>query len=144
MNTTGNILFLLVPEKMVGTLLLLMLMGAGLSMVVGARRVGTALFISAITFPIVGVLVTAILTDFFLALPEAIVLPAAFLMMAFLYLLAGWMIIKGIFGQKAMDHAKGEILADGARSGFRLLFSKVGVLTVVALLALAYSNFSPK
>lgn len=134
-------MFLLIPEELVGTLLLFMLLGGGFAIMAGARRLGKTLIISAIAFPIISVVIFALLNDFFAAIPPGLVAPIAFVLMATLYLGVGWMIIKAIFGQKAVDHAKGEILADGARAGFRLLFSKVGAVTVFVLLTLAYVSF---
>lgn len=142
MNTTTNILFLLVPERLVGVLLLFMMVAGGMAFIVGARRIGKTLFISAIAFPIISVIASALFNDFFAALPEWLVIPVAFLIMAILYISIGWMIIKGIFGQKAVDHAKGELLADGVRKGFSLLFSKAGILIVLGILTVSYFNFS--
>lgn len=142
MNTTTNILFLVVPQELVGIFLLFMLVGGGLAIIVGARRVGKALVISAITFPIASVVVSALLNDFFAALPANLVAPIAFLLMAVLYIGLGWMIIKAIFGQRAVDHAKGELLADGARAGFRFLFSRMGLLTVAILVVAGYIGFA--
>ena len=138
MNTTTNILFLFIPEELVGTLLLFMLIAGGLAFIVGARRVGKALVVSAIAFPLISVIVSALFNDFFAALPPSLVIPVAFLIMAILYVAIGWMIIKAIFGQKAVDHAKGELLADGVRASFRLMFSKFGVITILLLLLLVY------
>lgn len=138
MNTTTNILFLFVPEELVGTLLLFMLVAAGFAFIVGARRVGKALAISAIAFPFISVIVSALFNDFFAALPPALVMPVAFLIMAILYSTIGWMIIKGIFGQRAVDHAKGELLADGARLALRALFSRIGLIMLLIFGAMAY------
>ncbi len=138
MNTTTNILFLLVPEELVGTLLLFMLVAGGFAFIIGARKAGKALVVSAIAFPFISVIVSALFNDFFAALPPSLVMPVAFLVLAVLYVSIGWMIIKAIFGQKAVDHAKGELLADAARASFRLMFSKFGVITILLLLALVY------
>ena len=142
MNTTTNILFLLVPERLVGALLLFMLVGGGMAFIVGARRIGKTLVISAIAFPFISVIASALFNEFFAALPEWMIIPAAFVIMVILYVSIGWMIIKGIFGQKAVDHAKGELLADGVRKGFGLLFSKAGILIVLGILTVTYLNFS--
>ena len=142
MNTTTNILFLLVPERFVGVLLLFMLVGGGLALIVGARRLGKTLVISAIAFPLISVIASALFDEFFAALPEWMIIPFAFVIMAILYVSIGWLIIKGIFGQKAVDHAKGELLADGVRKGVGLLFSKAGILIVFGILTVAYFNFS--
>lgn len=138
MNTTTNILFLLVPEELVGTLLLFMLVSAGFAFIVGARRLGKVLAISAIAFPFISVIVSALFNDFFAALPPALVIPVAFFIMAILYIMLGWMIIKGVFGQRAVDHAKGELLADGARLAFRALFSRIGLIVLLVFVAMAY------
>ena len=114
MNTTTNILFLLMPEELVGILLLVMLVAGGFAFIIGARRVGKALVVSAIACPSISVIVSALFNDFFAALPPALVLPVAFLVMAVQYVSIGWMIIMAISGQRAVDHAKGELLADGA------------------------------
>lgn len=138
MNTTSNILFLLVPEELVGTLLLFMLITGGFAFIIGARKAGKALVVSAIAFPFISVIVSALFNDFFAALPPSLVVPVAFLLMAVLYVSIGWMIIKGIFGQKAVDHAKGELLADGVRAAFRFIFSLKGLVLIACLVALAY------
>lgn len=142
MNTTTNILFLLVPERMVGVLLLFMLAAGGLAFIAGARRIGKTLVISAIAFPLIGVIVSALFNELFTALPEWLVIPVAFVIMAILYVSIGWMIIRTIFGQKAVDHAKGELLADGVRKASGLLFSKAGILIVLGILSVTYFNFS--
>jgi len=138
MNTTTNILFMLVPEELVGTLLLFMLIAGGFAFIIGARKAGKALVVSAIAFPFISVIVSALFNDFFAALPPSLVLPVAFLLMAVLYVSIGWMIIKGIFGQKAVDHAKGELLADGARAALKLMFSKFGLVCLIILVVLGY------
>jgi hypothetical protein len=137
MNTTTNILFLLVPEELVGSLLLFMLIAGGFAFIVGARRAGKVLVVSAIAFPFISVIVSALFNDFFATLPPSLVLPVAFLVMAVLYVSTGWMILKGIFGQKAVDHAKGELLADGVRAALRLVFSKTGLVLFACLVGLA-------
>ena len=142
MNTTTNILFLLVPEELVGTLLLFMLVAGGLAFIVGARRAGKALVISAIAFPLISVIVSALFNDFFAALPPALVVPVAFLIMAILYVAIGWMIIKAIFGQRAVDHAKGELLADGVRASLRFLFSRIGFASLLILSIVTYIGFA--
>lgn len=138
MNTTSNILFLLVPEELVGTLLLFMLVAGGFAFIIDARRVGKALVISAIAFPFISVIVSALFNDFFAALPPGLVVPVAFLIMAILYIAIGWMIIKGIFGQRAVDHAKGELLADGVRFVLRSAFSKAGFLILAGVAITGY------
>lgn len=138
MNTTTNILFLLIPEELVGTLLLFMLVAGGLAFIVGARRIGKALVISAIAFPFISVVVSALMNDFFASLPPDLVMPIALLVMVALYIAIGWMIIKAIFGQKAVDHAKGELLADGAKALIRLSFSKWGLLALLSAFILVW------
>lgn len=138
MSTTTNLLFLLVPEELVGTLLLFMLIAGGFAFIVGARRAGKALVVSAIAFPFISVIVSALFNDFFEALPPSLMMPVALLLMAVLYVSIGWMIIKATFGQKAVDHAKGELLADGVRAALRLMFSKVGLVSLIILTGIGY------
>lgn len=142
MGTATNVLFLLIPEKLVGVLVETMLVVGALALIVGARKAGQALVISAIAFPLVGVFASFLFEVFFAALPEWMVMPIAFLIMMLLYLSVGWMIIKAIFGQRAVDHAKGELLADGVRKASSLLFSKAGMLSVFAILTLSYIAFA--
>lgn len=142
MNATTNILFLLVPEELVGVLLVGMLVAGGFAIMLGARKVGKALVIGAIAFPFISLIATALFNDLFASLPEWLVMPVAFLIMLILYLSAGWIVIKALFGQKAVDEAKGHLLADGVKSTAKMLFSHTGMMVVTGLLVISYVNFA--
>lgn len=142
MHTTTNLLFMFVPEKLVGTLLLLMLSAGGIALIVGAQRAGKALIITAISFPIISVIVSAMFNSFFDALPPVLVAPVAFLIMLAIYASVGWIIVKSIFGQEAVNHFKGELLFAGFRRFCGLLFTRVGMVLTGALLVILYVSIA--
>lgn len=143
MNQTSNLLLMLVPKELLGPALLMLIVGGGLAIIVGARKLGQALIVTAIAFPLIGVVSAGVINSLLAALPPALAGVARFLAAAVIFLAVGWMIIKWIFGQSAIDQAKGELLADAVRGFFRLLFSRTGLLTTLVLAMLIYWNSAP-
>jgi hypothetical protein len=122
MNRISNPLLMLIPEQALGPLLLLMLVGGGLLITVGARRAGGALVTLAIAIPFITVVVEALFNDLFAALPEGLVQPVAWLIMLVFYAVLGFMLLKLVVGQKAIDQAKGQLIADATKGLLKLMF----------------------
>lgn len=138
MNQSTNLLLSLVPKELLGSVLLLMMMAGGLAIVVGARKIGQALVISAIAFPVVGVISAALLNTIFGALPPELARMARAVAAVLVFAALAWMIIKWIFGEEAVNQAKGELLADAIRGIFRFMFSRAGLAIAFGLVLLAY------
>lgn len=138
MNSFSNVLLMLVPERMLGSVLLFMIVAGGLAIIIGFRKAGKALVIAAISIPLVAVLVEALMNSIFDSLPDGLVLPVSVALVVLIYLWIGWMLVKWVFGQRAVDHAKGELLADAMRGLFRLTFSKAGLLVAAVCFAALY------
>jgi len=135
MNRIANPLLMIIPEAAIAPLLVLLLVGGGLLITVGARRAGGAMVILAIAIPFITVIVEALFNDFFSALPEALVQPIAWLIMGIFYLVLGLMLVKLVVGQKAIDEAKGHLLADAIKWLAKLMFRWPVMLVWVSTLA---------
>lgn len=138
MNRVTNPLLMIFPEELLGVLLAGMLVAGGLLMVVGVRRMGGALVALAIAMPFISVGVEALFNDFFAALPEDYVQPVAWAIMAIAYAAVGLAFLRLLVGQKAVDDAKGQLLADAVRWCFRMLFSRP-MLLLLWIPGLAYA-----
>jgi hypothetical protein len=140
MNTTTNLLFMFMPEKYVGVMLLAMIVAGGFCYIVGLRQQGQTLVMTAIAFPIITVIISALMNDSFAIMPEWMVTPVAFLIMAVIYLAVAWIIVKAVLGQRVIDHIKAELVLGAIRSGTRLMFSKVGLVILTVVLAFSYMS----
>ena len=136
MGQTTNLLLLLLPPELLIPFVTLMVMVGGLLIAVGARQKGAALVIAGVSLPIVMVIVEVLMTEFFMALPEELVTPVATAIMILLYAIIGWSLFKWVVGQKAIDEAKGQLLADAVKWLLRRVFSVTG-MTVVAVVGFA-------
>lgn len=136
-NRIGNPLLMLVPPELLGLVVAAMVVAGGLMIVVGSRQRGSALVGLAIAIPFISVIVEALMNDVFTMVPDALVLPLAWLIMgaAYVMLLAG--LVTMVFGQKAVDHAKGELLASALKGVLRVLFWWPATLVWVSLMAYA-------
>lgn len=122
MNRVTNPLLMIMPEAALWPLLTLMMMAGGLLMVVGARRAGIVLFVTAIAIPIITLFVELLLDSVFSAMPDSLVQPVAWLITAICYGMTAMALITLLFGQRAVDDAKGRLLADAVKGAFRLMF----------------------
>ncbi len=139
MTRIANPLLMFIPEELMGALIMLMLVAGGLAITVGARRTGGALVTAATAIPVVTVIVGALMDGMFGMLPDALVMPVAFAITLALWLAVGWMLVKVVFGQQAVDEAKGHLLADGIKGVFGLLFRRpVALIAGVFLLYFAW------
>ena len=122
MNRLANPLLMLIPlEAIPALMVLLMVIGGGL-IAVGFRRAGWTAVISAIAIPVILAVVGMMFDSLFAALPEGWVRPIGWLISAIFYVGSFWALIKFVFGQKAIDEAKGQLLADAVRGLVRLMF----------------------
>lgn len=138
MNATSNLLLMFLPEALLGPLLVGLIVVGGLAMVLGFRRQGLALVVAAVAFPFVAVLVEATLNEVFAAIHPALVVPASMLLMLVVFLAMGGALIKAVFGQRAVDEAKGHLLADACRWTLRRIFSPRGLLLSAGVFGLLY------
>lgn len=134
MNRITNPLLMIVPEAALNSVLVLMIVAGGLMIVAGARRLGGSLVVLAIAMPLISVVIEALFNDFFDALPDGLVQPVAWLIMAIAYFALGYALLQLLVGQEAIDAAKGQLLADAIRGLLRLFFRwQLMVLWVPAL-----------
>ena len=139
MNRIANPLLMLVPPELMGVLIMSLWVAGGFAFIVGARRTGGALVTVAIAIPLITVIVEALIGEAFALLPDALVMPVAFLITLALWLTVGWMLVKLVFGQRAVDEAKGHLLADALKAILRTLFRHPAILIAsVFLLYLAW------
>jgi len=138
MNNASNLLLLVIPEPLLGPLLVCLIMAGGLAMILGFRRQGAALVLMAIAIPIVSMLIEALMNDLFAAMPGWLVTPVAMLILLIVYAMIGWGLIKMLFGQRAVDEAKGHLLADAVRWLLRKTFTRYGLATLGALFLFHY------
>lgn len=118
----ANPLLMLIPIEAIPALMVLLMMIGGGLIAIGFRRAGWSAVISAIAIPVILAIVGALFESFFEALPDALVLPVGWLISAIFYLGLIWVLFQFMFGQKAIDQAKGQLLADGVKALLRLMF----------------------
>lgn len=123
MDRAINPLLMLVPAEMLGVASVLLLVAGGLAIIIGLRRAGWAMVVIGIALPVMMVVLDALMGSMFLLLPDMLVLPIAMAMIALSYLLLGWGLVKMLFGQRAVDAAKGHLLADAVKGTLKLMFT---------------------
>lgn len=133
MNRITEPLLLLVPDELIGSVLVLLIMLGGFCMMLGAKKTAMALIIMAISFPFISVLVEMVFSEFFAMLPEAYIKPASWLVVGICYLMMFGVLMKTFFGEKAWDQAKGELLADAIKWLLRKAFSLPMLIVWVGL-----------
>ena len=135
MNRVTNPLLMVLPEEAMGTVLVLMIVGGGLLIVIGARKLGGTLVGLGIAMPFISVVIEALMNEFFFALPDDLIQPVAYLIMAVVYAALGYALLKLVLGQEAVDQAKGQLLADAIKGLLRLMFRWPVMLLWVPALA---------
>ncbi len=134
MNLLGPIL-MIIPEELLGLLVVAMLMAGGLAITVGARKTGTALVTTALALPIISAVAQAIVNDIFSFIPDWLLLPVTILVMVLCYGLVIVTMLKALVGERAWNHAIGELLADFGRWFFSKAFSRAGMTMFAAMFA---------
>lgn len=140
MNRFANTFLMIIPAGLLDLLVIGMLICGGVAMVVGARRLGGKLVLSAIALPFFMLLIEAIMDDVFAAMPDFLVMPVAFLITVVFWLMFGWAVLRVMFGQAVLDNARGILLADAIRAGAHPLLSRP--LVLIGGLFLAYLLWS--
>lgn len=141
MNRFTNPILMIMPAEMLGLLIIGMLVGGGLAMTVGARKLGKSLVIGAIALPFIMLLVEALMNDLFAIMPDFMIMPVAFLITVLAWLMLAWALLRLMVGQAALDNARGALLADGIKAVMRPLLSRP--LILIGGLFLVYVFWSP-
>ena len=142
MSNASNLLFLLIPEALYGPMLLCLIVGGGFALMLGYAAQGKALILTAIALPLVSFIVEVLMNEMFMALPGWLVTPVAMLLMLNVYLMIAWALIKLVFGQKAVEEAKGHLLADAIKGVLRMTFTRSGFVAVGSVFLLLYLKVS--
>jgi hypothetical protein len=140
MNRFTNPILMIIPPELFGLIVVGMLICGGLAITVGARKLGKGLVLGAIALPFVMFIVEALMNDLFAAIPEALIMPVAFLITVTAWIMLGLALLRLVFGQAVLSNAGGIILAETIRGGARLLFSRPIVL--IGALVFAYFYWS--
>ena len=140
MSNASNLLFLLIPEEFFGLILLCLIVGGGFALILGYPAQGKALILTAIALPLVSFVVGVLMNEMFMALPGWLVTPVAMLLMLIIYLMIGWALVKLVFGQKAIEEAKGHLLADAIKGLLRMIFTRSGFVALGSVFLLLYLN----
>ena len=135
MTRITNPLLMVVPMELLGLVMVGMIVVGGLMTILGARKGGLALVGLAIALPFISVVVEVLMNEVFTAVPERLVLPLAWLIMAIAYLLLFGAFVTALFGRQAVDHAKGDLLASAVKGVFRFLFWWPAMIVWLPLLA---------
>jgi hypothetical protein len=114
---------MLVPQEALGGVLLLFLVSGGICFIVGARKAGTGLIATAIAVPLVTVLVEAVFNEAFAVLPPRLAQIAAWIVLIIVYVAIFGALMSFLFGQKAWDGAKGNLLAGAIKGILRIAVS---------------------
>lgn len=138
MGQTTNLAFLLLPEELLPYLVTLMVMAGGFLLMIGQRDKAIALVAAGLSLPVILLVVEAVMTDVFMALPEGMVGPVATVITVVLYASIGWSLLVWLVGRKAVDEAKGHLLADAIKWVLKKLFSLKGIAVLGSLLALIW------
>ena len=142
MNRIVNPLLMLVPESMMGALLVLLLVVGGLLVTMGQRKSGSALVATAISFPVVMLVLNVLFDSVFAAVPVWLMQPLAVLLTVAFYLTFVSMMVKMLVGSRAYDEAKGRLLADAIKALLRVAFRWPVMLTWLGILTyLAWPRF---
>lgn len=128
---------MVVPPELLGLLVAAMIVVGGILLVIGARQRGLALVALAVAIPFISVVVEALMNDVFTSVPDALVLPLAWLIMGVAYVVLLVALVRMVFGEKAVDHAKGELLTWMLKGLLRLLVWWPVMLVWVSLVAYA-------
>lgn len=123
MNGLMQTALVLVPHEALGALLMLFIVLGGLCLIVGARQAATALITTAIAIPFVTVVVEALFSEVFNALPPYLVKPVAWLVLGIAYLAIFGTLMRFVFGEEAWNNALGRLIADSIEGIFRLAVS---------------------
>lgn len=123
MNRLTNPILLLVPHEALGAVLVLFLILGGMCRIVGARRASTILIATAIAVPFVTVVIEAIFNELFAILPPSLVKPAAWFVIAVVYIIIFGALMSSLFGERTWEHAKGQLLADSIQGLLRIALS---------------------
>jgi len=137
LNRITNPLLMVVPPELLGLLVAAMIVVGGILLVIGARQRGLALVALAVAIPFISVVVEALMNDVFTSVPDALVLPLAWLIMGVAYVVLLVALVRMVFGEKAVDHAKGELLTWMLKGLLRLLVWWPVMLVWVSLVAYA-------
>lgn len=138
MGQSINLLLLFLPPEMLGLLSVVLIVSGGILIMLSARRQGTALVLTGISLPLITVLIEALMNDLFMALPDRLVMPMAIALQIIIYITIGWSLLKSIVGQRAIDEAKGHLLADAVKWLLRRSFSRYGVMVLGSVLVLSW------
>ena len=141
MNRITNPLLMLVPEESMPQVLVLMIMIGGLLMVVGARRSGLALVLTAISLPFITHIVEALMNHVFDAVPDWAVQPLAWALMAVAYLALAVSLIVLLVGERVWRDVKTQLAVRAIVGLFSLVFWWPAMLIWVP--ALAYFMWRP-
>lgn len=139
MNGIMNPLLILVPMEYLGLMMAFMLVIGGMLIIMGAVVKGKVLIFTAIAIPFISVIVQVLMNAFFASLPEALIMPVAWFIMFVAYAIGAMVVVRLLFGDKAVEHAKGQLLADAVKWMLKLLFRwPVMLVWVGALMFLAF------
>lgn len=138
MSNVLNFLLLVVPDSLLGSVLTLLVIAGGFAMILGFRAHGTALVVTAVAIPIVSAAIEAVTDELFTIMDGRLVVPISMAALLLVYLAIGWGLIKLVFGQRAIDEAKGHLLADAAKGVLRMAFTRVGLIAVGGLFLFLY------
>ncbi|NDP47498.1 MAG: hypothetical protein GZ085_03735 [Sulfuriferula multivorans] len=134
-----NPLLILVPMEYLGLMMAFMLVIGGMLIIMGAVVKGKVLIFTAIAIPFISVIVQVLMNAFFASLPEALIMPVAWFIMFVAYAIGAMVVVRLLFGDKAVEHAKGQLLADAVKWMLKLLFRwPVMLVWVGALMFLAF------
>lgn len=131
---------MVMPESLLGAALIGMFISSGFAFIIGARRAGKSLLIAAIATPIMMFVVDAVFNELFAALQPELIMPIAYVIVIICWIAVGYGLILGIFGQRAVDHAKGQLLYDLMKRVFHLIFSRMGLIALSILFVFLWAN----
>ena len=135
-----NIFLMVMPESLLGAALIGMFVASGFAYIIGAARAGKSLLITAVTTPFMIFIVGAVFNQLFATLPSELVTPIAYLIVVICWIAVGYSLVLAIFGQTAVDHAKGQLLYDLMKRVFHLVFSRSGLIGLSVLFVFIWAN----
>lgn len=143
MSNISNLLFLIIPESLFGPMLLFLFVAGGFALILGFVRLGKGLIFTAIALPLISFVFEILMNEMFSALPSWLVTPVAMLLMLIVYFMIGWTLIKMVFGARAVEEAKGHLLADAIKSVLRMIFTRTGIVAVGIVFMFLYTSVTP-
>lgn len=138
-----NQMHLLIPEELIVSVALLMIVAGGFAVMIGALRAGRSLLLGGLALPVFYLVATAIKGALLTSLPSMAVKPLSFILFLLCVLAAIWKALGWLLGKDALSQALGSLLADAIKCLFRAMRRRTGILLMLLLMLYLMWDLAP-